>query len=205
MAGFTLLGVSLLLAGAGTATQVVGQVKAGRAARRAGEAGQAVAESQAELAEFNASVADLQAKDARELGAEEERRYRQGVDVLIGAQRAGIAAGNVDVGYGSAVDVQADAAYMGELDALTIRTNAAREAWGYEVEATDLRKRAEIARQEGVYLEREGRERQGQHRLAAAGAIIGGGASLLEARYGFNRGRGPAPAPRSLHRAGAGD
>src|SRR3989304_3955374 len=61
---------------------------------------------------------------------------------------------------GAAADVQADAAFQGELDALTIRTNAAREAWGYQVQAEDLRTRATIAREEGVMLEAAGRERR---------------------------------------------
>lgn len=181
--------LALVLAGVGTGVQVAGQIKAGRAARRAGEAQQEAAESQAELQEYNAAIADLQAKDAIERGAEEESRFRQGVKVMIGAQRAGIAASNVDVGFGSALDVQADAAYLGELDALTVRTNAAREAWGFKVQSEDLRKRAEIARKEGVYLEAAGRQAQTASRYAAAGTLIGAGGSLLEAHYGFDRRR----------------
>jgi hypothetical protein len=79
------------------------------------------ADSQADLADYNAAVAELQAKDAETRGAEEANRFRKSVNVMVGAQRAGFAAGNIDVGFGSAVDVQADAAFLGELDALTIQ------------------------------------------------------------------------------------
>ncbi len=179
MAAFTALALGSLAFGA------YNQIRAGQAAKKAGEAERRAAEASADLAEYNAAVADLQATDAVARGAEDESRFRTSVRGLIGAQRAGIAAGNVDVGWGSAVDVQADAAFLGELDALTIRTNAAREAWGYQVQAEDLRKRATIAREEGVMLEAAGRERRTSALVGAAGTVLGGTASLLERRYGF--------------------
>jgi len=182
--------LSLAATAIGTAVSVAGQVKAGRAAKKAGEAERRASDSQAELLDYNAAVADLQAQDAIERGTIDEQRFRQSIRATIGAQRAGFAASNIDVGYGSAVDVQADAAFLGELDALTLRNNAAREAWGYRVEAEDTRRRAEIARREGVMLEAAGRERQSQARLGAIGTIAGATGSLLEQRYGFARAGG---------------
>lgn|SRR5574341_1224779 len=190
---------SLLLAGVGLGLNVYSGIRAGREQRRAGEeeqrigeAQRRVAESEAALLDYNANIADLQAQDAIERGHEEESRFRTGVRQLIGAQRADIAASGVDVGFGSAVDVQADAAFLGELDALTIRTNAAREAWGYQVEAVDIRERARIRRAEGRELARAGVEGARRGREAQKGAVLGAvggglltGASLLEARYGF--------------------
>jgi hypothetical protein len=173
---------------AGTVTSVVGQVKAGNAAKKAGEASQAAAESVAELSEYNAAVASLQAQDAIQRGAEEEARFRTGVKLLIGSQRADIAANNVDVNFGSAVDVQADAAFLGEMDALTIRVNAAREAWGYEVQAEDYRRQAEIQRKEGGAAAVAGRAQQSAYRWGAAGSVLGGAVSaggMLAQRYGW--------------------
>jgi hypothetical protein len=179
--------IALALAGAGAATQAVGTIKAGNAAKRAGEAQREASESEAQLADYNAEVADLQASDAIARGATDEAKFRAGVRGVIGSQRAGIAAGNVDVGFGSAVDVQADAAYLGELDALTIRTNAAREAWGYQVQGEDLRKRAEIARKEGVYLEKAGQQQATTATIGAVGTLATTGGSLLMSRYGFGK------------------
>jgi hypothetical protein len=184
MAAFT---TSLLvgLAIAGTATSAVASVKSGNAAKRAGEKQREASESQAELADYNADVADLQAADAIARGADEESKFRTSVRQMIGTTRADFGASGVDVGFGTALDVYADQAMIGEQDALQIRTNAAREAWGYKVQATDLRRRGDIARKEGVYLEAAGREAQGASRWAAAGTIAGGGASILQAsRYG---------------------
>lgn len=159
------------------------QVRAGRAQREAGQLERQAAEAQAELTDYNAQVAELQAQDAIERGGDEENRFRAMVRGAIGAQRAGFAAGNIAVGFGSAADVQADAAFLGELDALQIRQNAAREAWGFQVEATDLRRRADIARQEGVMLERAGGERARQSYIGAGSTLISAGQSLLEQRY----------------------
>lgn len=192
MAAFSTLAL-LGLTAAGTAISAIQQKKASNAqataSEQAGQAQRASAESQAELADFNAAVADLQARDAIERGVDEENRFRSSVKVMVGSQRAGFAASNVDVSYGSAADVQADAAYLGELDALTIRTNAAREAWGYQVQAEDLRKRATIARKEGVYAEQAGKTTAAAQRtsgtLGVIGTIANTGASLLMARYGF--------------------
>lgn len=176
------------IAAAGATVQAVSAIKAGNAAKKAGVAQQAASESEAQVSDYNASVADLQALDATQRGAEEESRFRTSVRGIIGQQRAGQAASGVDVGFGSAVDVQADAAMLGELDALTIRNNAAREAWGYQVQAADLRKRAAITRKEGVNQAAAGVEQQKASRYAAAGSLIGTGASLVQAKYGFGKG-----------------
>jgi hypothetical protein len=210
VAAFTAL--ALGLSALGTTMNVVGQVKAGRAAKKAGAAAdeasraaglhaQEAAESQAGIYDYNAQVATLQATDAISRGAEEESRFRAGVRGMIGSQRAGIAASNVDVGFGSAVDVQADAAFLGELDALTVRTNAKREAWGYQVQAEDLRRHAQIARKEGAYAAATGAVEGAAYREAgnaasnaskwnAASTIVVGGTSLLAQRYGFGGGGG---------------
>lgn len=180
-----LTAASLLLAGVGTATSVYGQVKAGQATAAAGKATEAAANDQAELDLYNAKVADLQAKDAIERGAEEENRFRTEVRGAIGAQRAAIAGNNVDVSYGSAVDVQADAARLGELDALTIRTNAARESWGYSVQAEDLRREADITRKSGANAAAAARSGRTAAFIGAGTTALTGASSLLKAKYGF--------------------
>jgi len=178
MAVFTAIAIASL------AVSAYGAYKASKAAKDAGKAQQSAANSQADLAEYNAGIADVQATDATARGAEDESRFRMGVRGMIGAQRAGIAAGNIDVGYGSAVDVQADAAFLGELDALTVRTNAAREAWGYKVGAEDLRRRAAISRKEGVNLAATGDANAATIRVQAGATLLTGAGNLMQARYG---------------------
>ena len=183
MAAFTALAIASIATGAWNAYQ---QHKAGQQEKKAGELQQEAANDQASLSDYNAEVADLQAQDALARGDLAEQRFRTGIKGIIGSQRAAQAASNVDVGFGSALDVQADAAYLGELDALTIRTNAAREAWGYKVEGEDLRRQAEITRKTGVQLAAAGRQRATQANLAAAGTLLGSATSLVQMRYGFS-------------------
>ncbi len=162
MAAATMTLIALGAMAAGTAVSAVGQIKAGNRQKEAGDA--------------NAAILEARARDARALGTDEEQRYRANVRGLIGSQRAGFAAQGVDVGSGSAADVQADAAYLGELDALTIRNNAAREAWGYEVEADQARKGGEIAKRES--------------RWGAVTTVAGGASSILMSRYGYGTRKG---------------
>lgn len=126
----------------GSAVKFFGGLKAGKAAKEAGR-------QEFERNEFNAKIAELQAGDAIQRGVDEQSKHRAQVRGLVGTQRAGYAAQNIDVGVGSAVDVQADAAFLGELDAQQIMANAEREAWGYDVQATDARAQGLYALQNG--------------------------------------------------------
>jgi len=172
---------------ASAATTAYGSYKQGKALKKAGQAAQRSAEDEAQLSDYNAGVAKLQAADALARGADDEARFRDQVKGVIGAQRAGFAAGNIDVGFGSAVDVQADAATLGELDALTIRTNAAREAWGYQVNEIDLKKRGEILRKEGKNAAAAGRAQATAAYIGGAGTLLGTGGNLLQAKYGIGK------------------
>jgi hypothetical protein len=180
------MAVMTAIAIGGLAMSAYQAYRAGQSANTAGKAQQDAANSQADLADFNAQVADLQATDALARGDQNEARFRAGVRGMVGTQRTGFAAGGIDVSSGSAVDVQADTAYFGELDALQIKTNAAREAWGFSVQADDLRKRAEIARKSGVFLEATGRANATSAYVAGATSLVVGSANLYKQKYGMN-------------------
>ena len=118
----------------------------------------------------------MQARDALGRGAEAASRQRAVTRGVIGTQRAGYAGQNVDVGVGSAIDVQADAALLGELDAQTLIQNAEREAWGYKVEGADRRMAADVARKGGA-------AQASAITWGAAGSTLTGASSLLLQRY----------------------
>lgn len=188
MAVMTALAIGSLALGAfSTVRQVKGQRQAGRLANEA-------AQQEAGIIDYNAAIADQQAADAITRGQEREQRARAATRGIIGSQRASFAAQGVDVGTGSAADVQADAAFLGELDALTEQTNAAREAWGFKVQATDLRNRADVTRRTGVNQERAANAASVGTAIGGAANVIGGVTNLLETRYGF--GRAPSSSAR---------
>lgn len=92
----------------------------------------------------NAAFAEEQASDALKRGAEAEQRSRGETAQLRGTQRASLAASGVDITSGSAAELQGDTTELGELDALMIRNNAAREARGYKFEADEYRRGAQL-------------------------------------------------------------
>jgi hypothetical protein len=178
----------IIAVAASTAISAYEQHKAGQAQKQAAAAQNAAADSQAQLDDYNASVADLQAKDAIAQGADAESRLRTQIRGTIGTQRAETAANSVDVGFGSAVDVQADAAYLGELDVQQARLNAKRQAWGFQVQAFDLRKQGEITRKAGAADLAAGDQAAKAANLQAVGTIANGATTLLAQRYGFKNG-----------------
>jgi hypothetical protein len=114
-------------------------------ANRQAYAAKAMGEYESKIDLQNASLSDQQAQDALQRGQIEESRQRLQTRQTIGASRAAQAASGVDVSSGSAADVQASEAGLGELDALTIRNNAQREAWGYTVQGINDRQQAKLA------------------------------------------------------------
>ena len=147
---------AVAVASMGAATSAYGQLRAGAETKK--------------LYDRNAKIAEMQATDATNRGAIDEKKARQLTEQVIGSQRVSLAAQGVDINRGSALDIQANAAYLGELDALTIRNNAVKEAWGYRVQAQDLTTKGGMAKQ--------------QSQFGAFNTILGTGSSLLLAKYG---------------------
>jgi hypothetical protein len=88
-------------------------------------------------AKEDAKAQRYQAEQARQIGnIDEERRLRQ-VRMMIGAQRAAAAANGLDPNTGTPMDLQTQTASLGAEDAMTLRLNAMRQAWGLEVGATN--------------------------------------------------------------------
>lgn len=134
--------VSLVAGAASTGMQVLGSMQQGKAA-------QAQANYQAAVANNNAKLAEWQAQDAIERGKEEERQHRTQVQRFLGSQRAAIAGSGFEMGDETSLSLLSDTAAQGELDALTIRSNAEREAWGYKVQGSNYQADAGLARMRG--------------------------------------------------------
>lgn len=104
------------------------------------------ADYEAQVQANNAKIAAWQRSDALQRGeVEAQQRMRQTADML-GKQRAALAASGVDLNQGSAQDLLASTAFIGQEDVNTITNNAAREAWGYDVQAQNYRNNASFER-----------------------------------------------------------
>jgi len=106
----------------GFVLDAVGQIKQGKEDAKTGK--------------INAASLEAQAVDATLRGTVEESRYRRQIAQTIGAQKAVMGQRNV-AASGTALDLLSDTAMIGEEDAMTIRNNASREAWGLRNDAKE--------------------------------------------------------------------
>jgi hypothetical protein len=101
------------------------------------------------IADANKFISELKAKDALRRGGTRAAKSRQRIKKIVGKQRANLAAQGIRLGVGSAQDIQQETQDIGELDALTIRTNAAREAFGFRTQAEQFGTAGRAAEREG--------------------------------------------------------
>lgn len=161
--------------------------------RRAAGAAERQGNYEGDLLDQNATMADRQAADAVARGHEGEQSTRRGMRLLSGSQRAAIGASGVMVDSGSARNVVEGDQELGELEALTIRNNAKREAWGYQVQADDYRRQGGMARTAG-------REKAAALRRQSTSTLLSGAGDLASiyatAPKGISRG-GTVPSSRA--------
>lgn len=112
--------------------------------------GSAIAQGNADaaLARANAHVAGLQSRGEQEMGAEQAEMYRQHLNATLGRQSAQIGGANVTMS-GSALRSLSQTASLGAQDISRIQTNAARKAWGYQVQQVGDLARADWDKQAG--------------------------------------------------------
>ena len=120
---------------AGTALSAAGTVQQGQAQA-------ANARYQAQISANNAALAQFYADDAIARGAEEADLQSERARAIAGQQTAALAASGIDVQSGTALGVLGDTAEAAEIDRLTIRDNAAREAYRYQVDAANAQAQA---------------------------------------------------------------
>lgn len=89
---------------------------------------------QAAVARNNEIISNRLADDAIKRGQVEEENHRRKVNQIKGDQRVGFAARNIDLGSDTVIETLQDTAMLGELDALTIRNNSEREAYGFRTQ-----------------------------------------------------------------------
>lgn len=184
-----------VFSGVGVGYAANASLRAGKAAKQAGDynAESTINEAtyNASVAEYNAKVAEAQAQDAIARGQIAESAVRAGTAGKVGAIRADYGAQGVNVDVGSPVDVVRSVATGGALDAATVRLNAARESWGFSVQAASDKATAGAIRNKGAvdaYNSRtSGDVARAASRNQAAATILGGAGQLIRERYGARK------------------
>ena len=88
------------------------------------------------IANSNAAMAKLKATQTLQAGDTVASRQNLKTQSVAGSVRAAGGASGIDVNSGSSAMVQSDIRTVGAIDEATIRNNAARVAWGYQVQAS---------------------------------------------------------------------
>ena len=135
-------------------------------------------EHQRQMYNLNSKFSYMQAEDAIKRGDKAADQHLKQTKSLIGSQRTALAAQGIDIGDGSALEIQQDTAELGAMDAMTIRNNAWRESWGHRVQASQLY-------HQGRWAEL-GAKNQARNTL-----ITGGISALGQAGSGFARMQAP--------------
>ena len=102
--------------------------------------------SQAIIADTNARIAELGAQSALAQGEHQINDLTLQAGQLKSKQRVALAANGVDLGEGSAAEIQASTEIMKEVDKNTLQANAIRNAWGYRMQGTNFTNEALTAR-----------------------------------------------------------
>lgn len=110
---------------------------------------------EAKIAERNAGLANEQGQDAQQRGQLEASRAYRRIGQVKGQQIAAMAANGIDLGVGSALQVQQDAAMIGAEDVGQIYKATNEEVRGFGTTAANYRAQASGSRQ------------------AASGALVG--------------------------------
>lgn len=114
-----------------------------------GAAASNAASAQESLYNTNAKFAELAADDAIKRGDKMVKQVKEAGKRTVGAQRARLAAQGIEVDSGSAQEIQEETAMITAEDAMTVKNNAWREAWGFKVEAAEATARGRFARVAG--------------------------------------------------------
>lgn len=162
--GVAALPLAIGASAASTIVSASGQMEAGQASAQANAYKAQVAANNAEIARRN-SIMDIQ---SGEIAAVNQGLKTRG---KVGAEKAQQGASGIDVNSGSAAAVRAGTAQLGMLDALTIRSNAAKKSYSDLVEQSSDTAQSQLdtmaSQQAGTAGE-----------IGAAGTLLSGASSV---------------------------
>jgi hypothetical protein len=97
------------------------------------------------VARMNQRLSEFNAQDAINRGAEAEGAQKRKTELLKGRQKTLLAAQGIDINSGSAAAILNETETMGQMDQLTIRNNAWREAFGFKIQGQNYGMQGQMA------------------------------------------------------------
>lgn len=157
---------------------VVGAGISAVGAYQGAQARSANAAYQAQVAANNASIARINAGMETQAGEIQAGNAGLRTRATVGRTLAGQAASGVDVNKGSFVKTRSAEAELGMVDALTIRSNAAKKAWADQVQAGSFDA-------SGQLLSRESSQASSAGTIGAVGSLLSSASSLGGSYYKY--------------------
>lgn len=131
---------------------------------------------QAQIARNNANTAQWNANIASQQGEQQSTMKGMQTAQTVGKVKTGFGASGVDVNSGSPASVAAAVSSAGMTDQQTIKSDAARTAWGYETQSTNFDNQATVDKQQGDW--------------GALSSLLGGASSSAKTWSQFGGGGG---------------
>lgn len=126
-------------------------------------------------AKNNATMAEYAAQDAQRRGEEEAAAIQRKGAALKSSQRVNLASKGLDIGYGTAADLQDQTDFFTQSDVATTRTNARREAWSIQARGQQALAQGKADALNSMY--------------GAAGSLLGGAGQVSDKWYTYTKGR----------------
>lgn len=136
-----------------------------------------------QVARNNATMAEYAAQDAQRRGEKDAIDIQRRGAAIKSSQRVALAANGLDLGYGTAADLQDQVDFFTQSDAATARTNAGKDAWS--------------ARVGGANTLAEGRQAARNGNMQAAGSLLSTAGAVAGKWYEYKGGAPKAPAGKS--------
>lgn len=118
------------------------------------------------IAQNNAVMAGYAAADAQRKGEEDAQAIQRKGAALKSSQRVSMAAKGLDLGYGTAGDLQEQTDFFAASDVATARTNAGNDAWRYRNQGQDFRSQGAAAKSNGM--------------MSAGGSLLSGASAVSD-------------------------
>lgn len=103
--------------------------------------------AQADIADRNAQLVSNKIADVEYQKQQKQKEIKQQKQQVKGSQMASMAASGVDSSYGTGLSAIADTNYTAQQDINETEYNAAKQEYGYNVEAANYRNQANATRQ----------------------------------------------------------
>lgn len=159
-------------------TQVGGAITSGIGSYYSAAAQKTALNAQAGLADTNARIAELGAQSAMNQGQQQIAALTLKAGQIKSSQKASMAANGINLGEGSAAEVQASTDIMKEIDKNTLEANAVRSAWGYRTNAVSSQNEALMKRASASSIDPSS---------AATSSLLGGAGQVASSWYKFKK------------------